>query len=218
MHMQMKHFQMLIAASAVLFGGLGCHTAHNPNAARVVPQQAPPPPAKQAKPSKPVVAQKPQPAAKAQSSAQARNQSNTPAKPKTEAKPDLVSELIATVDKEYQVGLDQYNAGDKDAAKVHFDRAFNLLLDSSTDIRSDSRFQPEFDKVLNDVNDLELATVLQSDAAPEQKAEPAPIDEANEVTNYPVDQNLKDKAAEEIKVTHSDLPLMMPDEVAGYIN
>jgi membrane-bound lytic murein transglycosylase D len=218
MHMKMKHFRMLIAASAVLFGGLGCHTAHNPNAARVVPSQAPPPPAKQAKPSKPVVAQKPQPAAKAQSSAQARNQSNTPAKPKTEAKPDLVAELIATVDKEYQVGLDQYNAGNKDAAKVHFDRAFNLLLESSTDIRSDSRFQPEFDKVLNNVNELELATVQQSDAAPQQQAEPAPIDEANEVTNYPVDPNLKAKATEEIKVTHSDLPLMMTDQVAGYIN
>ena len=85
-------------------------------------------------------------------------------------------------------------------------------------VRTDPRFQPEFDKVLNNVNDLELATVQQSDAAPEQQAEPAPIDEANEVTNYPVDQNLKAKATEEIKVTHSDLPLMMTDQVAGYIN
>jgi peptidoglycan lytic transglycosylase D len=218
MHMKIKHFRMLIAASAVVFGGLGCQTAHKPTAAKVVPSQAPPPPAKQAKPAKPVVAQKPQPAPKAETSTQARNQSSAPAKPKVEAKPDPVAELIATVEKEYQVGLDQYNAGDKDAAKIHFDRAFNLLLESSTEVRSDSRFQPEFDKVLNNVNDLELATVQQSDAAPEQKAEPAPIDEANEVTNYPVDQNLKAKATAEIKVTHSDLPLMMTDQVASYIN
>src|SRR5207237_4676788 len=130
----------------------------------------------QAKSSKPVVAQKAQPAPKAETSTQAKNQASTPSKPKAEAKPDPVAELIATVDKEYQVGLDQYNAGNKDAAKVHFDRAFNLLLESSTDIRSDSRFQPEFDKVLNNVNELELATVQQSDAAPQQQAEPAPID------------------------------------------
>ena len=218
MQMKIKHFQMLIAALAVLVGGLGCHTAQKPTAARVVPSQAPPPPAKQAKPSKPIVAQKAQPSPKSEPSTQARNQSNAPAKPKAEAKPDLVAELIATVEKEYQAGLDQYKAGDKDAAKAHFDRAFNLLLESSTDVRSDSRFQPEFDKVLNNVNDLELATVQQSDAAPEQKAEPAPIDEANEVTNYPVDQNLKAKATAEIKVTHSDLPLMMTDQVASYIN
>src|SRR5579859_3623861 len=218
MHMKIKHFRMLIAASAVLFGSLGCQTAHKPTAAHVVPSQAPPAPAKQAKTGKSVVAQKPKPAPQTEPSTQARNQSSAPAKPKVEAKPDPVAELIATVEKEYQLGLDKYNTGDKDSAKVHFDRAFNLLLESSTEIRSDSRFQPEFDKVLNNVNDLELATAQQSDAAPQQQAEPAPIDEANEVTNYPVDQNLKAKATEEIKVTHSDLPLMMTDQVAGYIN
>src|SRR5229473_1159206 len=48
--------------------------------------------------------------------------------------------------------------------------------------------------------------------------EPDPIDEANEVTNYPVDPSLKAQATAEIKATHSDLPLMMTDQVAGYIN
>jgi membrane-bound lytic murein transglycosylase D len=218
MHMKIKHFRMLIAASAVLFGGLGCQTAHKPSAAHVVPSQAPPPPAQPAKSSKSTSAQKSQPAPKADTSVQARNQSIAPAKPKAEAKPDPVAELIAKVEKEYQSGLDQYNTGDKDAAKAHFDHAFNLLLESSADVRTDPRFQPEFDKVLNNVNDLELATVQQSDTEPQQQAEPAPIDEANEVTNYPVDPNLKAKATEEIKVTHSDLPLMMTDQVAGYIN
>src|SRR5579872_4117227 len=218
MHMKIKHFPMLVAASAVLFGGLGCQTAHKPMAANVVPSQAPPPPAKQAKASKPALAQKPQAAAKPGPTTQARNQSSSPAKPKPEAKPDPVAELITSVEKEYQAGLDQYNAADKDGAKAHFDHAFNLLLESPANVRTDPRFQPEFDKVLNNVNNLELATIQQSDAAPEQQAEPAPIDEANEVTNYPVDPNLKAKATEEIKVTHSDLPLMMTDQVAGYIN
>ncbi len=57
----------------------------------------------------------------------------------------------------------------------------------------------------------------QGDGFTEQKSEPAPIDEANEVT-YPVDPNIKAKAEAEIKETHSDLPLMMTDPVAGYIN
>jgi membrane-bound lytic murein transglycosylase D len=221
MHMKIKHFRMLIAASAVLCGGLGCHTAHKPTVGRGVPSQAPPPPAqqvKQTKPAKPVVAQKGQPAPKNEPSTQAKNQSSSPAKPKPAARPDPVAELIAKVEKEYQAGLDQYNSGDKDAAKAHFDRAFNMLLESPEGVRTDPRFQPEFDRVLDDVNKLELAAVQQSDAAPEQKAEPAPIDEANEVTNYPVDPNLKAKATAEIKATHSDLPLMMTDQVAGYIN
>ena len=209
---------MLIAASAVLLGGLGCQSAHKPTTGGLAPSQAPPPPAQQVKPTKPVVGQKTQPAAKNEPSSQARNQSSSPAKPKPAAKPDAVAELIARVEKEYQAGLDQYNTGEKDGAKEHFDRAFNLLLESPSGVRADPRFQPEFDRVLDDLNKLEMAAVQQSEAAPEQKAEPAPIDEANEVTNYPVDPNLKAKATAEIKTTHSDLPLMMTDQVAGYIN
>jgi membrane-bound lytic murein transglycosylase D len=135
-----------------------------------------------------------------------------------EPKPDPVAELIGKAETEYQAGLDQYNAGQKDQAKAHFDRAFNLLMGSPSDVRSDLRFQHEFDRVLESINKLESAAVQQSETAPEQKSEPAPIDEANEVTNYPVDPSLKAQATAEIKATHSDLPLMMTDQVAGYIN
>src|SRR5205085_9044015 len=55
------------------------------------------------------------------------------------------------------------------------------------------------------------------DAFTEQRATPAPIDEANDVT-FPVDPRVKAKAEAEVKETRSDLPLMMTDEVAGYIS
>src|SRR6266516_4657645 len=51
----------------------------------------------------------------------------------------------------------------------------------------------------------------------EQKAEPAPIDEANGVT-FPVDPKIKAQAEVEVQATRSDLPLMLTDPVAGYIN
>jgi membrane-bound lytic murein transglycosylase D len=50
-----------------------------------------------------------------------------------------------------------------------------------------------------------------------QKSEPAPIDEANGITPS-ADANVRAKAQAEIKSTHSDLPLMMTDQVAGYIS
>jgi len=130
---------------------------------------------------------------------------------------DSVSELIAQVEKEYQAGQDNYQAGHLEAAKQNFDRAFNLLMGSNLDIRSDVRLQHEFDRILDGVNGLELVALQEGDGATEQKSEPAPIDEANDVT-FPVDPNIKAKAEAEIKSTHSDLPLMMTDQVAGYIN
>src|SRR6516162_635058 len=128
-----------------------------------------------------------------------------------------VADLIAEVEKEYQAGQDNYRAGHLEAAKQDFDRAFNLLLGSNLDLRSDERLEHEFDHILEGVNGYELEALQAGDGFAEQKSEPAPIDEANEVT-FPVDPNIKAKAEAEIQSTHSDLPLMMTDQVAGYIN
>jgi membrane-bound lytic murein transglycosylase D len=209
--MRIPHFPVLIAAFAVLFGA-GCQSAQKPPAHLLPPANTAPPPVGQKSQGKAVAGENPVSA----SSSTAKQ--TDPVQAKAEAKPDPVADLIAKVEKEYQSGLDQYNAGQKDGAKEHFDRAFNILLESPADLRNDPRFQPEFDRILNSVNELELNAMQQADAGPEQQAEPAPIDEANEVTNYPVDQNLKAKATAEIKATHSDLPLMMTDPVASYIN
>ena len=130
---------------------------------------------------------------------------------------DPVADLIARVEKEYQTGQDNYRAGHLEAAKQNFDSAFNQLLGSGFDLKSDDRLQHELDRILDGINGLELAALEQGDGFAEQKSEPAPIDEANEVTPS-VDLDIKAKAEAEIKSTHSDLPLMMTDQVAGYIN
>jgi membrane-bound lytic murein transglycosylase D len=145
----------------------------------------------------------------------------TPAPPpkiqeKIQPKIDPVEVVIAKAEKEYQTGLANYNAGHLDAAKDNFDRAFDLLLQSGLDVRGDDRLQQEFDKLVEGVNNLEMVALKAGDGFTEQKAEPAPIDEANEAT-FPIDPNIRAKAEAEMKDIHSDLPLVMNDEVARYI-
>jgi membrane-bound lytic murein transglycosylase D len=130
---------------------------------------------------------------------------------------DPVGDLIAQVERQYQTGQDNYRAGHLEAARQNFDSAFNLLLGSGFDLQSDDRLEAELNRILDGVNGLEVAALEQGDGFAEQKSEPAPIDEANEATPA-VDQNVKAKAEAEIKSTRSDLPLMMTDQVAGYIN
>src|SRR6202522_977011 len=132
-------------------------------------------------------------------------------------KVDPVADLIARVEEEYQAGQDNYQAGHLEAAKLNFDSAFNQLLGNGFDLKSDDRLEQELDHILDGINGLEVAALQQGDGFAEQKSEPAPIDEANELTPA-VDQNVKAKAEAEIKNTHSDLPLVMTDQVAGYIN
>ena len=146
---------------------------------------------------------------------------SAPAQKTAETRPELkvdpVADLIAKVEKQYQAGQANYQAGHMEAAKQNFDTAFNLLVAGPIDLKSDERLEREFEKLLDGVNGLELAALQEGDGFTEQKSEPAPIDEPNDVT-FPVDPNIKAKAAAEVKATHSDLPLVLNDTVAGYIN
>ena len=128
---------------------------------------------------------------------------------------DPVADLIARAEKEYQAGLTNQQAGKTEEAKQDFDNAMNALLSSNLDIRSDERLQKEFDRVVAGVNELYPGGTADSQDA-QQKSEPAPIDVTNELTPA-ADAGVKAKAQAEIKNTHSDLPLMMTDQVAGYI-
>jgi membrane-bound lytic murein transglycosylase D len=136
---------------------------------------------------------------------------------------DPVADLIARVEKEYQAGLANYQAGNAEQAKQNFDNAMNAMLGSSLDIRTDARLEKEFDHVVEGVDKLypggfDSESASDQDAAQEQqqKSEPAPIDETNGLAPT-ADAGTKAKAEAEIRNTHSDLPLMMTDQVAGYI-
>jgi len=133
------------------------------------------------------------------------------------AKPDPAELLIAQAEKQYAAGQANYQAGHLEAAKTNFDQAFNTLLSSNLDIRNDERLEREFDKIVEAVHELELTALKQGDGFTEQRSEPAPIDEANDIT-FPVDPNIKAQAEAEIKTTKSDLPLVLNDQVAMFIN
>ena len=233
------HLRTAILASLVLAWS-GCQSAQKP-VSLLPPGSAPSlravgaPAAKpagsgsaaaQGQPSKPDSSQKAAAVAPAQAatqdSSQAASQANL-----TPATADPVGDLVARVEREYQAGVVNYKAGNTDAAKLNFDSAFNAMLGSNLDVRSDDRLQKEFDRVVAGVNELGLdglggnpgsdaGTNAAGDADGQQKSEPAPIDETNGITPS-ADAAVRAKAQAEIKSTHSDLPLMMTDQVAGYI-
>jgi membrane-bound lytic murein transglycosylase D len=222
MQMKIKSSCSLIIAGLALLVSSACQSATKHSAAVPNIQNKTPPPIQASvppgnkNPQTGAEESKSQPAAKPEA---AKSQPVKVVAPPPPVPPsDPVADLIAGVEKRYQAGQREYASGDHELAKQHFGEAFNLLQGSPANIRSDQRFEREMDRVLDGMNKLELAALPQSEPDAQQKSEPAPIDEANEVNNYPVDPNLKAKAAAEIQATHSDLPLMMTDQVAGYIN
>jgi len=142
---------------------------------------------------------------------------SAPAHPAAAPRPETVEQLIARAEAEYARGQANYAAGHLEAAKDNFDTAFNLLLRGPVGVQNDERLQSEFDKIVEATHELELQALKLGDGFTEQRAEPAPIDEANNIT-FPVDPSIKAKAQAELANTHSDLPLMLTDPVVSYIN
>ncbi len=127
-----------------------------------------------------------------------------------------IEQLIHNVENAYQNGLVNYRDGNLAAAKSNFDYAVDLMLTSGIDIKSDPDLSAEFDRIVDAVNTLEMDALKQGTglAAP---AEPTPVDVANSAT-FTVDPTIRAEAEASLKTTQSDLPLVMNDYVASFIN
>jgi membrane-bound lytic murein transglycosylase D len=123
--------------------------------------------------------------------------------------------LITSVEQAYAQGLAAYQAGKGDEARTNFDHAVDLLLQSGADIKNTPALSAELDRVVDSINTLQLDALRQG--TPLTPKDDTPVDVANDVT-FTVDPNVKAKAIAELKTTQSDLPLVINDYVASFIN
>ncbi len=126
--------------------------------------------------------------------------------------------LIDSVEKAYQTGLSNYRDGHNAAAKSNFDYAVDLLLRSGIDIKNDPVISEEFDHIVDAINTLELDSLQENGIqSAQQHSDDAPVEIANDIT-FPADPKIRAQAEEQLKTTQSDLPLVINDYVASYIN
>jgi membrane-bound lytic murein transglycosylase D len=124
--------------------------------------------------------------------------------------------LIQQVEAAYAKGAAAYRKGQLPEAKVEFDRSVDLMLSSGIDIKSNTELQDEFDRVVDGVNGLEMEALKQGNGFV-PKEEPTPADVASDVT-FEVDPKIIAKAQADLATTKSDLPLVVNDYVAAFIN
>ncbi len=124
--------------------------------------------------------------------------------------------LITQVEAAYARGSAAYQRGSLAEAKVEFDRAVDLMLSSGIDIKTNAELQDEFDKIVDQVNALEMEALKQGNGFV-PKEELTPSEAASDIT-FASDPNLVAKATADLATTKSDLPLVVNDYVASYIN
>ncbi len=132
------------------------------------------------------------------------------------AQEQQVNLLIAEVEAAYGRGDADYRKGQLPEAKTEFDHAVDMMLKSGIDIESNARLHDEFDKIVDRVNELQMEALKQGNGfVPAEEQTPA--EAASDVT-FAVDPNLVAKAQADLATTKSDLPLMVNEYVASFIN
>ncbi len=128
-----------------------------------------------------------------------------------------LQQLIQQVNAAYAAGDADYRKGRLAEAKVEFDHAVDIMLSSGFDIKSDPALEAVFNRIVDNINGLEMDALKEGNGfAP--RVEPTPADVASDVTFGTVDPNILAKAKTQLATTKSDLPMVVNDYVATFIN
>lgn len=136
--------------------------------------------------------------------------------PRMPAKPTSTDLLVAQARDEFQNGRKAYSAGDKDGARVAFDRAIDLMWQASETSPDREEFQGRFETLVDTIHRLDL-TGLDAGIVGEPGSEKPPLEDILELT-FPVDPSLKNRVREEVRMSTSQLPLTVNDSVLGFLN
>ena len=128
-----------------------------------------------------------------------------------------IQQLIRQAENSYRSGVNNYNNTHLDAARLDFDSAVDAMLSSGYPLTGDTPLADEFERLVNAINSLEMAALKQGNGF-SPKVEAAPLDLANignDIT-FPANPELVARLKSELNIA-SDLPLVINDQVAGYI-
>jgi membrane-bound lytic murein transglycosylase D len=134
---------------------------------------------------------------------------------------DPVLTLIAQSDAHFKAGQRDLELGHVGAAKVQFDRAINVLLESSYGGRTEPRIREHFDRLVDRISTYEVKALAQGDGFTEQHYEPASIDEllamSATLSPTPPTPELKDAVKSDLSAGEHDIPIPLNHRVLKYI-
>jgi membrane-bound lytic murein transglycosylase D len=121
--------------------------------------------------------------------------------------PDFIGELIAESMRHFERGEQELQDGHLEMARAAFNRALEVLLESSYGARDESRIRVHFDQLVERVSALEAIALAQGDGFTEQRHEPATIDELLALSTF----ERPDATAETERRVAADLARTMHD-------
>jgi membrane-bound lytic murein transglycosylase D len=134
---------------------------------------------------------------------------------------DPVEVLIATADKHFKTGQGELERGHLEAAKLEFNRAVDVLLESAYGARSEPRIREYFDRLVDRVSAYEIKALAEGDGFTEKSYEPASIDEllalSMTFTHPAPTAELQSAVASDAEMAGHDVPIPLNQRVLSYV-
>ena len=120
---------------------------------------------------------------------------------------DPVTALIAVSTLHFEAGQHELELGHLDAAKGHFNRALEVLLESPFGGRTEPRVRDHFDQLVERISAYEVTALAQADGFAEQRYESATIDEILAISTFEIPA----PSAETTQAVTADLQAIVHD-------
>jgi peptidoglycan lytic transglycosylase D len=134
--------------------------------------------------------------------------------------PDPITTLIETSQRYFTAGERELKMGHLDRARIEFDRAVDILLESPYGGRSDARLREHFDRLIDRINAYEVTALAQGDGFTEKRSEPASIDELLKIATFPkpaAAPTTEEAVKADLAATEHDVPIPQNDRVLAYV-
>jgi membrane-bound lytic murein transglycosylase D len=134
---------------------------------------------------------------------------------------DPVITLINEADRHFKGGQQELELGHVEAAKLEFNRAVNVLLESSYGARTEPRIRDYFDRLVDRISAYEVKALAEGDGFTEKKYDTASIDELLAVSTTfgtpPPAPALKDVVQSDLQTAGHDIAIPLNQRVLSYI-
>ena len=135
---------------------------------------------------------------------------------------DPVVTLIAASDRSFKAGQKELEQGHFEGAKLEFNRAIGVLLESPYGARTEPRIREHFDRLVDRISTYEVRALASGDGFTEKKYEPASIDELLAMSatlgTPPAAPGLKDAVQSDLLIGTHDIPIPLNQRVLAYIS
>lgn len=133
--------------------------------------------------------------------------------------PDPIELLLTRSQQHFESGQRELELGHLEQARIEFDQALDVLLESTYGARVEPRLREHFDKLVDRISAYELSALSKGDGFAEKTSEPASIDELLAFSTFveAPPSDLEKVIKSDLERTDHDIPIPLNEKVLRYV-